>query len=135
MKSEIRKAVWRKSKDNRCWYCGHKLDPFEFHVDHFNPRSRGGSDDLDNLVPTCIPCNLSKSGMWYFEWREKIKNELGIGITEWFMNRLESENLLSDFLKDPNKWLPNLLFWFERDTWRNDPIFRTAIRYKGWLYE
>lgn len=39
-----------------CLYCG---DPAE-HVDHFIPLARGGTHTLDNLVPACAACNLSK---------------------------------------------------------------------------
>lgn len=31
-----------------------------FHVEHFTPRSRGGTDDLDNLNYSCVTCNLAK---------------------------------------------------------------------------
>ena len=30
------------------------------HVDHVIPRCKGGTDDLDNLVTACGPCNLQK---------------------------------------------------------------------------
>jgi len=38
------------------------------HVDHVIPRSRGGSDDIDNLVPACARCNLSKGARTLQEW-------------------------------------------------------------------
>ena len=31
-----------------------------FHVEHFTPRSRGGTDDLANLNLSCVACNLAK---------------------------------------------------------------------------
>lgn len=39
-----------------CFYCGAKSD----HADHVIPLSRGGTHDLDNLVPACAKCNFSK---------------------------------------------------------------------------
>jgi 5-methylcytosine-specific restriction endonuclease McrA len=48
-----------------CVYCG---GPFE-HVDHVIPASRGGTDDPDNLVPACTPCNTSKGNKLLAEWR------------------------------------------------------------------
>ena len=33
----------------------------QLHIDHFYPRSKGGSDELDNLVVSCAQCNLSKN--------------------------------------------------------------------------
>jgi 5-methylcytosine-specific restriction endonuclease McrA len=32
-----------------------------WHVDHSVPRSKGGTDRLNNLKPACISCNLDKS--------------------------------------------------------------------------
>jgi len=32
-----------------------------WHVDHSVPRSKGGTDHLNNLKPACIACNLDKS--------------------------------------------------------------------------
>ena len=40
-----------------CQYCGAKAK----HVDHVIPFSRGGSDELDNLVAACAHCNFHKS--------------------------------------------------------------------------
>lgn len=30
-------------------------------IDHHNPKSRGGTDDIDNLFPMCSPCNFKKA--------------------------------------------------------------------------
>jgi len=32
-------------------------------VDHSKPLSRGGTDYLRNLVPSCIECNCSKGNL------------------------------------------------------------------------
>lgn len=47
-----------------CAYCGD--DPVTF--DHVVPRSKGGTDDPENLVPACRPCNASKSDKPLDEW-------------------------------------------------------------------
>lgn len=39
-----------------CVYCS---GPYQ-HVDHVMPRALGGEDVPHNLVPSCLPCNLSK---------------------------------------------------------------------------
>jgi hypothetical protein len=44
-----------------CRFCGRRASETELEVDHLTPRSRGGSDDLDNLVTTCRNCNRGKS--------------------------------------------------------------------------
>ena len=40
-----------------CAYCGEKGDT----VDHIIPKSKGGSDDPENLVCSCTMCNLQKT--------------------------------------------------------------------------
>lgn len=37
-------------------------------VDHVVPRSRGGTHDLDNIVPACPACNCEKGDMLLLEW-------------------------------------------------------------------
>ena len=35
-------------------------DNVKLHCDHILPKSKGGSNDLDNLVTSCSECNLGK---------------------------------------------------------------------------
>lgn len=47
----------------KCGYCGvsERLEPLAgFQVDHFIPQSKGGSDELENLVASCRRCNNLK---------------------------------------------------------------------------
>ncbi len=44
----------------RCCYCGHKFASSELNLEHVLPRSRGGKTSWDNIVTSCIPCNLKK---------------------------------------------------------------------------
>lgn len=44
-----------------CQYCGKKAPDVILHVDHINPVSKGGTNDLLNLITSCIDCNLGKS--------------------------------------------------------------------------
>ncbi len=45
-----------------CEYCGSPEDhtPDDFNVEHIIPRSRGGTDDLDNIAWSCQGCNSRK---------------------------------------------------------------------------
>ena len=47
----------------RCCKCGRALsrDDKMFTVDHFIPISKGGTNDIENLVPLCWDCNQLKS--------------------------------------------------------------------------
>ena len=44
--------------NNHCAYCLQPLDKVE--QEHMNPLSRGGTNNIDNLVPSCPPCNRKK---------------------------------------------------------------------------
>jgi hypothetical protein len=43
-----------------CRYCGAKAPDAVLHVDHIQPRSKGGTNDLMNLVTACKDCNSGK---------------------------------------------------------------------------
>lgn len=43
-----------------CQYCGEKAPTVVLHVDHIQPFADGGSDDLVNLITSCVACNLGK---------------------------------------------------------------------------
>ena len=50
----------------RCGYCGvSEIDtggPLQ--IDHYQPISKGGGNDLDNLVYACAHCNRFKGSYW-----------------------------------------------------------------------
>ncbi|NEO55056.1 MAG: HNH endonuclease [Okeania sp. SIO3B5] len=55
---EIRQYLLEKF-NRTCVYCGTK--EAVFNLDHFYPKSRGGSDRVSNLVLSCVDCNQAKS--------------------------------------------------------------------------
>ena len=48
-----------------CAYCGAKES---LHWEHIIPKSRGGPDNIDNMVQACKGCNLKKGAKDPFEW-------------------------------------------------------------------
>lgn len=54
---------------NRCAYCDSPLTNVEW--DHVVPVARGGSHSVGNLVPSCMPCNRSKSDHLVTEWSRR----------------------------------------------------------------
>jgi hypothetical protein len=56
-------------RDNfTCVYCGEGEDFALLCADHVVPLSRGGTNDEDNLVCACKPCNSSKNNRLLSEW-------------------------------------------------------------------
>jgi len=45
----------------KCQYCGEEAPNVVLHVDHIQPVSKDGSNDLLNLITSCVACNLGKS--------------------------------------------------------------------------
>ena len=52
-----------------CYYCEKKIsfknygslgEHGAWEIDHSNPKSKGGTDYLRNLVPACVACNRNK---------------------------------------------------------------------------
>ena len=51
-------------QDDKCYHCGTELlydVPFEVHLDHYIPISKGGLHSIKNVVWSCKTCNLKKS--------------------------------------------------------------------------
>jgi hypothetical protein len=62
--SADRRDVLAKTS-GKCVYCAVTLTteaglPHSYHADHVLPVTRGGSNDIANLVPACATCNSSK---------------------------------------------------------------------------
>lgn len=67
---ELREQYHRQK--SRCYYCNGKLGTGKgaWHADHIVPLSRGGSNDISNIVVTCPTCNLRKNDKLPHEWPE-----------------------------------------------------------------
>ncbi len=48
--------------NNRCQYCGKKFPTSELSLDHIVPRSRNGDTSWENVVCSCVKCNVRKGG-------------------------------------------------------------------------
>ena len=66
MNEQERRMAVRQRYGARCGYCSVRETEAgsELEVDHFQPRSAGGLDDLDNLVYCCPACNRHKGDFW-----------------------------------------------------------------------
>ncbi len=67
------------AQNNRCYYCNEKLCDYDRSVDHFVPKSRGGSDDESNWKAACKTCNRNKGSMMPEEFVAECMKKLAEG--------------------------------------------------------
>lgn len=77
MKKKNRKHIWERpeiistlSINDGCYYCHRKAGTW----DHVVPQSKGGRDNVENLVPCCSSCNSRKGSKTLFEFRIHLRN-------------------------------------------------------------
>lgn len=95
-----RQAVWDKS-GGKCWYCGCDLPEKGWHADHFEPVIRelervmnppgskyshkmvcngkmhkAENDNIDNMVPSCAPCNNFKFTFPVEDFRKELESQI-----------------------------------------------------------
>ncbi len=57
---KIRFEVFKRDSFT-CQYCGRKAPDIVLHIDHIEPVSKGGTNDILNLITSCQGCNSGKS--------------------------------------------------------------------------
>lgn len=68
----LKKLVYAKY-DSHCAYCGIYLDIEDMEIDHFFPKAKGGSENIENLMPSCHVCNRYKDSDNIHQFRHKLK--------------------------------------------------------------
>ncbi|WP_109439848.1 HNH endonuclease [Acinetobacter haemolyticus] len=119
----------------KCQYCGKAAPDVVLNVDHINPVSKGGENDILNLITSCEDCNSGKSDrllsdnsviekqrkmleelderrkqlQMLLEWRDELKdfdNEVSQSIAEYFEQSIENAAEVNEMgLKNISKWL------------------------------
>jgi len=124
LKLEIYKKTW-----GNCAYCGKFYFLFNrWVIEHIEPKSKGGKDDLDNLILSCPSCNTKKNNRNPVEFKQYI-SEMAMDYFYTMMNnKYVSYALLSMMSKDDAMMavgkiqtiiekcfsIDNLNFYFER---------------------
>ena len=109
-----RETIFNKS-GGHCWYCGCQLQKKGWQADHFYPVVRVGDkmlypelDVIENLVPSCAPCNNFKSSSDIEGFRFRTNEQfLNIQKTSTGLRQLIRLGLVEIEIK-------TILFWFEK---------------------
>lgn len=87
MNKKIREESFKKT-NGYCYYCGNDITLNKCHIDHKEPLMRGHGlseietkrlNSIDNLVPSCRPCNLRKQTFSVEEFRREISLQIERG--------------------------------------------------------
>lgn len=108
---EGRKFFWRgqrkkilKKSNGRCAHCSRALSIKEVSPDHAIPLSKGGTNDLKNIVPLCYDCNQKKKNYVIdpSEWFPYLSQESLAEIQEYYNWYLKEYNYITfkNFTKD-----------------------------------
>lgn len=89
-----RRNVFDKT-GGRCAYCGDDLDFDTFHADHAQSSFNGGSNDVENKLPSCSLCNVRKNHRNLEDFREWLKIRL-LKQTQGLIERLKASGVYFD---------------------------------------
>jgi 5-methylcytosine-specific restriction endonuclease McrA len=64
-------AAQRTRQKGRCYWCGVKVGR-HYQVDHVMPTALGGSNGPENLVISCVACNLAKNAKHPMDWAGRL---------------------------------------------------------------
>ncbi len=73
-KPTARILIWERH-GRICVYCGIDLEYSSLTIDHVLSERRGGENTLENLVPCCNSCNVSKGNKLLYEWLFPMKRK------------------------------------------------------------
>ena len=121
MNKKIREIVYAKYKGH-CAYCGCELEMKDMQIDHIMPKCRNyekwakeiGTDDIDNLNPSCRMCNYYKRMDSLEGFRERLTDMLMRNVRRPFDYRLA---LKYGLVKEDVK---RVKFYFESQGDEND---------------
>lgn len=94
-KHTIQQYVFERDGEH-CFHCGKPLRLGKMTLDHYNPRSHGGTDDYFNLVACCKNCNQYKKSDVPDDWIAVNTALLLMGIADGKINFAHDLRMSSD---------------------------------------
>jgi len=112
----VKDATWKKymgfKTEGKCYCCKMEtISVFNFEVGHNKAKSKGGSNDIENLRPICKSCNTSMRTQSIESFRAKHFSSTTSGLTKSSRNTLRSKTVKKKPLskEDLNKLTPTQL--------------------------
>jgi hypothetical protein len=106
-----------------CQYCGRRPPDVVLECDHIHPQSKGGKNDLTNLITSCFDCNRGKSAKVISEVAPRpdadlafLKTQQEIAEVQRFLEAKKRQDELNDQLCDALRDL-----WCQSLTPKNEP--------------
>lgn len=59
-KKQAEDGGWYEALHVKCYWCGLILWKKITTIDHVIPTSKGGGNEIENLVPSCADCNVRR---------------------------------------------------------------------------
>ena len=103
----------------KCAYCGKTPPEVVLEVDHIDPKSKGGSNDINNLITACFACNRGKRNISLNKIPRKISENLEI------LKLKESQ------LKEYRKYIKKIEHRINKDIDIIEKIFKDTFPNKG----
>lgn len=98
---KIRFEIFKR--DNFCCaYCGRTPPIAILEVDHIIPKSKSGSNDINNLITSCFDCNRGKGGIKLERITPKLEENLEV-LKEKQLQLKEFEKMIKFFDNQKNK--------------------------------
>ena len=102
MKPRNKEKLYIYYRENKkCFYCSKNLSFKQMSIDHFYPLSKGGTNDIFNIVCSCKKCNREKENT-------VLKNSNQI-VLELFIKAVKDDMILGSNLDISNRELKEIL--------------------------
>lgn len=153
LSDKLRFEVFKRDQF-RCQYCGGSAPEVILNVDHIHPVSKGGDNDILNLITSCRDCNSGKSDrvlndttvldkqrklleeldekrkqlMMMIEWRDELKNfdhDVCLKIKEIIEQKIHPYLINENGLEEIRSWMKKYDFQQILDAIDKTTIFKT----------
>lgn len=78
---KIRFEVFKRDSF-KCAYCGNSPPNIILEIDHIQPKSKKGNDDINNLITACFDCNRGKTNIPLDKIPSKLRDNLDVLIEQ-----------------------------------------------------